>query len=98
MKIMDLKKVKHDIENSLSDSTRSAVDVHILGESGLQIRVDGAACLTSIGVWPNGFCDIEYLYVESEKGSYEHHEFTSEADAARVLVPAVALAISRGSG
>ena len=67
----------------------------VVGESGLQVRVEGERCLTSIGVWPNGCCDVDFLYTESEKGEFKHFEFASIEEAIGPLVSEVQAAIDR---
>ncbi|WP_396180074.1 hypothetical protein [Flavobacterium sp.] len=67
----------------------------VMGESGLQVRVEGEHCLTSIGVWPNGCCDVDYLYTESEEGQFRHYEFGSVEEALSAVVTEVRAAIER---
>ena len=68
----------------------------VVGESGLQVRVEGEHCLTSIGVWPNGLCDVDHVYVNSEKGEFRHFEFAGVQEAVVVVAAEVRAAIERG--
>lgn len=67
----------------------------MLGESGLQVRVDGPKCLSNIGVWPNGCCCVEYLFVESESGDVLHFEFRSVTEAVEPVVREILAAVER---
>ena len=74
------------LNDQLEQTVRNRIDMKVVGESGLQVRIDGDNCLTSIGVWPNGCCDIDFLYVSSELGEFRHFELQStEAALASVL-------------
>ena len=65
----------------LTPEVRGMIDMKVAGDSGLQIKIDGENCLTSIGVWPNGCCDIDFLYSTSEKGEFKHFEFQNTSAA-----------------
>jgi hypothetical protein len=67
----------------------------LLGESGLHFCVDGPRCLNNIGIWPNGCCDVEYLFVESECGDFQHFEFGSVAEAIEPVLREIRAALER---
>ncbi|WP_423678747.1 hypothetical protein [Undibacterium sp. WLHG33] len=71
------------------------LEIRMLAESGLQVRVDGPKCLSNIGVWPNGCCDVEYIFVESESGNFLHFEYGSATDAVEPVVREIRAAVER---
>ncbi|MDT8992374.1 hypothetical protein RQP54_15990 [Curvibacter sp. APW13] len=71
------------------------LEIRMLGESGLQFRVDGSKCLSNIGVWPNGCCDVEYLFAEAETGNFLHFEFGSVLEAVEPVVREIRAALER---
>ncbi len=81
MNKIDVDKLFESVSSLLSPSSRDLIEMKVLGESALQITVDRAHCLTNIGLWPSGLCDIDYLYVESEKGEFNHYELQNIEDA-----------------
>ncbi|MCV2422307.1 hypothetical protein [Paucibacter sp. DJ2R-2] len=74
---------------------QALLEVRLLGESGLHFRVDGPRCLSNIGVWPNGCCDVEYFFVESESGDFQHFEFCSVAEAIEPVLREIRAAVER---
>jgi hypothetical protein len=83
------------LQTRLTAEELALARARIVGESGLQMQVDGEHCLTNIGVWPNGCCDVDYLYTESEKGEFRHYEFASLEEALGTVVPEVRAAVKR---
>jgi len=73
------------------------IQVNLLGASGLQIKIDMEKSLTSISVWPNGCCDVDFLYAKSERGKFKHYEFTSTEQSFEVLVGEIYSAIEQGN-
>ena len=67
----------------------------VVGASGLSVKIDGEKCLTSIGVWPNGCCDVDFLYVLSETGEFKHFEFQSTDAAVAPVLREINLAVER---
>ncbi len=84
------------LRTSLTSEELVHAQARIVRDSALQVRVEGEHCLTSIGVWPNGLCDVDYLYTESENGEFKHFEFASLQEALGVLAGEVRAAIKRG--
>lgn len=74
---------------------RALVKMELVGPSGLAIRIDGESCLTSISVWPNGYCDVDYLYAATENGEFKHFEFQSAQEAASRTLQEIRVAIER---
>ena len=95
MNIIDVERLAQVVRDGLPASVYDAIEMRVLGESGLQIRIDGEHCLSNIGVWPNGCCDLEHLYVRSELGQSLHLEFTSTAQAAERVIAEVHFAVNR---
>ena len=95
MSIIDVESLAQAVHSGLPASIYDAIEMQVLGESGLQIRVDGEHCLSNIGVWPNGCCDLEHLYAHSELGHSHHLELTSTVQAAERVIAEVHLAIRR---
>jgi hypothetical protein len=60
----------------------------------LHFRIDGAKGASSIGVWSNGYCDIEYIQTNSEEIA-AHHEFSSLSDAVESVISELQLAFER---
>ena len=79
----------------LTPEARRMIDMKVVGESGLQIKIDGENCITSVGVWPNGCCDIDFLYVASEKGEFKHFEFYATGTAVSPVLSEIMAAIER---
>ena len=95
MSIIDVESLAQVVRDGLPASIYDAIEMRVLGESGLQIRVDSEHCLSNIGVWPNGCCDLEHLYAHSGLGQSHHLEFTSIAQAAERVITEVHLAMRR---
>ncbi len=93
--ILDIPALFAALQAKLTAEELAQASASVVGESGLQVRVEGGHCLTSIGVWPNGCCDVDYLYAESEKGTFMHYEFASLEEALGAVVPEVRAAIER---
>ncbi len=61
---------------------------------GFHLRMDGIEGASSIGVWSNGYCDIEYIQTNSEETTV-HHEFSSLSDAVETIVAELQQALER---
>lgn len=83
------------LSEQLSPAVSDRVEMRAAGESGLSVKVDGEHCLTSIGVWPNGCCDVDFLYASSEKGEFKHFEFSSTEAAIAPVLREINLAVGR---
>jgi len=92
---LDIQALFAALQSEFTAEELAHVFASITEESGLQLRVESDHCLTSIGIWPNGCCDIEYLYTESEKGEFRHYEFANVKEALRSAVLEVRAAIER---
>lgn len=79
----------------LEQAVLDRIDMQVVGESGLSVKVDGEKCLTSIGVWPNGCCDIDFLYASSEQGKFRHFEFQSTETALASVLDEIQSAVKR---
>ena len=71
------------------------VDVSPHENGGVHLTVDGAACANNIAVWPNGYCDIEYVSTSTGECRVSHHEFTSLSQAATQVLAELHDAIQR---
>jgi hypothetical protein len=96
MNTIEIDRLHSLLREQLSEEERGQLEMKDLGPSGLQIRIDREDCLSNIGVWPNGCCDVEHVYVSSETGQFKHYEFQSAEEASLVVVQAVRSAIERG--
>jgi hypothetical protein len=85
------------LNQQIAQTVRDQIDMEIVGESGLSMRVDGKDCLTSIGVWPNGCCDVDFLFVETEKGEFRHFEFQDTEAATGSVLQEIMAAVERAS-
>ena len=92
---IDIPALSARLHSALTSEEQGKAQLRVLGESGLQVQVDGVACLTNIGVWPNGCCDIESLYTETNHGEFRHIELVSLEEALEVVLPEVRRAIAR---
>lgn len=83
------------LNEQLEPFVRERIEMKVVGESGLAVKIDGQNCLTSIGVWPNGCCDVDFLYVSSEQGQFTHFEFPSTAAALATVLREIISAVER---
>ena len=95
MNELEIEHLHASLQQQLSASELARIKMKVVGPSGLSIQVDGERCLTSIGVWPNGCCDVDYLYAASEKGRFTHFEFQSEQEAVSCVLREIRTAIDR---
>ena len=80
---------------TLGDSLLKRVEMRALGPSGLSVKIDGANCLTSIGAWPNGSCDVDFLNVSTEQVNFEHFEVESTERAFKAVLREIERALAR---
>jgi hypothetical protein len=93
--LIDIPALFSALKHRLAKAELARAQATVVGESGIQIRVEGDRCLTSIGIWPNGCCDVDFLYTESEQGEFKHYEFKSAAEAIDPVMKEVRAAIDR---
>jgi hypothetical protein len=96
MTVIDVDALHALLQSRLNAAMTAQVKIAVVGESGLQIRIEGEKCLTSIGVWPNGCCDVDFLYVSSGQGQFSHFEFASAEEALRPVMSEIQAALERG--
>ncbi|MFZ6647702.1 hypothetical protein ACO0LO_18410 [Undibacterium sp. TJN25] len=85
-----------NLEEKLPAGARDWVVMRLVEDSGLSINVDGDECLTSIGIWPNGCCDVDFLFVSTERGEFRHFVFGSTEEAVTTVLKEIILAVERG--
>jgi hypothetical protein len=95
MATIDIDALHQELAPRIPPHARAFIEIRVVGESGLSIRINGKNCLTSIGVWPNGCCDVDYLFVESERGQFNHYEFARTEDAIEPVAREIDLAVER---
>jgi hypothetical protein len=61
---------------------------------GLHFQIDSIMVATSIGVWQNGYCDIEYMTTNSEEFT-AHYEFSALSDAVETIIAELRKALER---
>ncbi len=83
------------LEVALPASWRRLVHVSNKGESGLQLKIEGQRCLTSIGVWPSGFCDVDFLFAGTDRGEFRHFEVADVQSAHATVMRELASAVER---
>jgi len=83
------------LNEKLPEFVRHRIVMQVVGDSGLSIKIDGNKCLTSIGVWPNGCCDVEFMFVSNERGEFKHFEFESADAAISPVLAEIVLAVER---
>jgi hypothetical protein len=62
---------------------------------GVHTEVDGDACMTNIGLWPNGLFDVEYVSLPTEETTLIHRDFESEDEALDCFVEEYHRAVER---
>ena len=95
MNELSIEHLHSSLQLQLSAAEQVRIKMELVGPSGLSIQIDGERCITSIGVWPNGCCDVDYLYVSSEQGMFRHFEFESEQDAIPCVLQEIRTALER---
>ena len=75
----------------------SSLKVSSYSGGGVHVEIDGDACITQIGIWPNGLFDVEYISLPSEKTTFLHRELHSSDEALKLFIQEVRLAINRAS-
>lgn len=98
MPIIDLPALLAALRTHLTAEEWGQVEARVLGESGLQVHVESDRCLTRIGVWPNGLCDVEFLFAATEEGAFHHRECASADAALAVLMVEIRAALGRARG
>ena len=84
------------VVGQLDPYVRSRIKMKIVEISdALVVNVDGDNCVSSIAVWSNGCCDVEYLYVSTEQGEFSHFEFNDIEPAAQTVIREINLAVQR---
>jgi hypothetical protein len=64
-------------------------------ESGVHINIDSDMSINTLSFYPDGLCDILFLYVKSENQYYLHQEFISEEEAFNYFIQQLYLAVER---
>lgn len=95
MSAIDITTLHEMLSSVFSSDLVMRIQMRNLGASGLSITIDGPKCLTSTGIWPNGSCDVDYLFVEMEQGKFNHHEFSCIEDAFSLILREVNVAAER---
>jgi hypothetical protein len=95
MNAVDIDMLHGRLAATLGDALLQRVEMRVLGPSGLSVKIDGANCLNSIGVWPNGCCDVDFLNVSTEQGKFEHFEFESTEGAFNAVLREIERALAR---
>jgi len=94
MACIEIKRLHEELREQLPQEVLNQTIMTIVGEA-LSIRLGGARCLTSIGIWPNGCCDVDYLLVASEKGEFTHYEFENAETALSEVLREIKQAVER---
>ena len=97
MTTVDINDLHGRLVGNLGEALLKDVEMRVLGPSGLSVKIDGENCLSTIGIWPNGCCDVDFLYVSSEQGKFEHFELKSTDDAYEVVLREVERALTRAT-
>lgn len=95
MSLIDIDALHTLVHSRLTASVLARIEMRVVGDSGLQIRINGQRCLTSIGVWPSGCCDVDFIYVESEQGHFRHFEFRATEEAVAPVASEIQMALER---
>ncbi len=87
------------LKTSLNDEglVVSSLKISPYSGGGVHVEIAGNACITHIGIWPNGLFDVEYISLLSEKTTILHREFHSSDEALEIFIQEVRLAINRAS-
>ncbi len=97
---LDIKSVIASVKEILNDAELRSVEIknHAdLGhaESGAAFFIEGTYCLTSIGIWPHGLCDVDWLYMSDAKGEFTHKEFFDTNEVAPFVASEIRKAFGR---
>lgn len=92
---VDIDDIYGRLAGKLGEALLKRVEMRVLGPRGLSVKIDGENCLSTIGVWPNGCCDVDFLCVSSGQGKFEHFEFESTDDAYEAVFREVERALTR---
>mgnify|MGYP007034045701 CR=1 FL=1 len=95
MTTVDVDPLHVRLTSRLAENVPSRVVMQVVGDSGLSIKIDGQRSLTSIGVWSNGCCDVDYLFAESESGKLDHYEFGNIEEAIEPVLCKIGFALER---
>lgn len=95
MTSIDITVLHQLLSERLAENVLARLEMRVVGDSGISIKIDGQKCLTSIGVWPNGCCDVDYLFVEFEQGQFKHYEFSETREAVDPVLLEINLALER---
>jgi hypothetical protein len=60
----------------------------------LNFQVVGISAATSISIWSNGYCDIEYIETNSEEHT-THYEFSTASHAVETIIAELHQALNR---
>jgi hypothetical protein len=99
MNVIEPSEFSQQLKASLSDEGLLVASLKIspYNGGGVHVEIDGDACITQIGIWPNGLFDVEYINLPSEKATTLHRELHSSEEALKLFVQEVRLAINRSS-
>lgn len=93
---LNIEEVCKEVEAALTSRDMQIVKCHHKGQAtGASYFIDGAVHVSSVALWPNGCCDIDYLCISDEQGGFRHYEFESESAAIETLVREIKAAVDR---
>ncbi|MEN3112007.1 hypothetical protein ACFONG_19365 [Uliginosibacterium paludis] len=84
------------LSEQVSGEELSLVSIQEVGESGVQIRIDGSQYLSSIGIWPNGCCDVECICISTEKSEFRHVQVGATSEALMLAKQEIRALLAKG--
>jgi hypothetical protein len=73
----------------------SSIKISPYQNGSVDVRIDGAKCLTSISIWPNRCFEVLYISLPSAKETITDRELLPTDDAIEVFLHEIRLAIER---
>lgn len=95
MNIIAIEDLHAKLSTHLNDAARERVEIKAVGRNGLSVMVNGKHRHTSIGIRPNGCCDIDYLHASSERSEFKLYEFPSTEAAVESVLQEISLAVAQ---
>jgi hypothetical protein len=97
---LDLNSILRGVKETLTNAEQRSVEFKNRAnndrpESAVAFFIEGTYSLTSIGVWSQGLCDVDWLYVSDPKGEFTHKEFFDANEVVPFVVSEIRKAFKR---
>lgn len=95
--MIDIDELHRKLLAQLEEEILGKFSFKFIAERGISMSLNGNSCITAIEIWPNGCCDVDYLYMHQEQGQFKHYQFTSIDEAFERIQNEMHLAIERAN-